>query len=293
MKLQVHKKTLDVGPIQTLLRQGENLSDAIIIVMDRYYNGLDRAALTWRMRAYTEKETLAENNLPLITTAEGTVELLWEVTSEYTQVDGFIGVELIGASGNVRSVINANRLRVWPDVANAYTPPADTWQSAMDKVQQGVIDAASSASAAQTAAASATASANAAAASAGRIENMEVSAATLPPGSEASVEKTNTDASFLLHFGIPKGEQGIQGIQGPPGVQGLQGVPGEQGEKGDPGPVGPQGPQGPRGIDGVAVSADGIFAFNVDERGHLILSYAGEEAPNFSINEDGHLTYTF
>lgn len=153
--------------------------------------------------------------------------------------------------------------------------------------------AAASASTASTAAESASASAASAAASAGRIENMTVSAQTLSPGSEASAMKTDNGSSFHLTFGIPKGEQGIQGIQGPPGVQGLQGVPGEQGEKGDPGPVGPQGPQGPRGIDGVAVSADGIFAFNVDERGHLILSYAGEEAPNFSINENGHLIYHF
>lgn len=66
-----------------------------------------------------------------------------------------------------------------------------------------------------------------------------------------------------------------------------------QGEQGPQGIQGEQGEQGPRGIDGVAVQADGIFAFNVNGAGHLILSYTGTEAPDFSINDDGHLIYNF
>lgn len=62
-----------------------------------------------------------------------------------------------------------------------------------------------------------------------------------------------------------------------------------QGETGPQGPQGIQGPAGPRGIDGVAVVADGYFAFNVNEQGHLILSYTGSEAPDVSIDENGHL----
>lgn len=51
--------------------------------------------------------------------------------------------------------------------------------------------------------------------------------------------------------------------------------------------------QGERGNNGVAVEADGIYAFNIDENGHLILSYTGEEQPDFSINDNGHLIYNF
>jgi len=84
---------------------------------------------------------------------------------------------------------------------------------------------------------------------------------------------------------------GAVGVQGPQGIQGIQGPRGEPGPKGD---TGEPGPEGPPGINGVAVAADGVFAFNVDENGHLILSYAGGTAPDFSINQDdGHLYYTF
>lgn len=48
----------------------------------------------------------------------------------------------------------------------------------------------------------------------------------------------------------------------------------------------------PRGRDAVLVRAEGMYGFQVDERGHLILTYSGEEAPNYSINAEGHLILT-
>lgn len=96
----------------------------------------------------------------------------------------------------------------------------------------------------------------------------------------------------------PQGPQGEKGEKGDTGAVGPQGPRGVQGEKGDTGPVGPQGPQGiqgpvgpegPRGINGVAVAADGHYAFNVNDVGHLILSYTGATPPNMRINENGHL----
>jgi len=91
-------------------------------------------------------------------------------------------------------------------------------------------------------------------------------------------------------------------LRGPPGPRGEQGIPGEKGDQGPPGDTGPagpagprgiQGPPGPQGIHGLAVEADGLYAFNVNEEGHLILYYTGEEAPDFSINESGHLILNF
>ena len=90
----------------------------------------------------------------------------------------------------------------------------------------------------------------------------------------------------------PKGDigpAGLQGEQGPAGIQGPAGATGEPGPQGPVGPQGPQGPQGERGIDGVAVAADGQYAFNVNADGHLVISYTGDTPPNFRINEDGHL----
>ena len=87
----------------------------------------------------------------------------------------------------------------------------------------------------------------------------------------------------------PQGERGPQGAQGPRGPQGKRGPVGPQGIPGQTGPQGPQGPEGPRGINGVAVAADGYYAFNVNDEGHLILSYTGLTPPNARIDERGHL----
>lgn len=93
----------------------------------------------------------------------------------------------------------------------------------------------------------------------------------------------------------PKGDAGQQGPPGAAGPTGPQGPKGEQGQRGPQGltgPAGPRGetgPQGPQGIAGVAVAAKGQYAFNVNEQGHLIVSYAGDEAPDFFMNDDGHL----
>ena len=92
------------------------------------------------------------------------------------------------------------------------------------------------------------------------IEDMSVSAGSLPAGSEATVVKTAAGGAVNLRFGIPRGEQGEIGPQGAVGVQG---------------------PPGRDGINGVAVPEAGQYAFNVDERGHLMLSYTGSEAPDF------------
>lgn len=83
----------------------------------------------------------------------------------------------------------------------------------------------------------------------------------------------------------PRGAQGVQGIQGEPGIQGPKGDQGIQGPKGD------AGPQGPQGIAGVAVATSGMVAFNVTEDGILQCSYTGDEQPNYSINEEGHLIF--
>lgn len=85
------------------------------------------------------------------------------------------------------------------------------------------------------------------------------------------------------------GERGPEGIAGPRGVQGPQGATGATGPQGPAGPQGIQGPPGPRGIDGVAVATSGMVVFNVNEEGHLLCSYTGDEQPDYYIGEDGHL----
>ena len=93
----------------------------------------------------------------------------------------------------------------------------------------------------------------------------------------------------------PAGERGPQGIQGVQGATGATGPAGPTGETGPVGPAGPQGIQGPPGPQGTAVGVEteGLFYFDVDEDGHLILTYTGNDPPNFEIDEDtGHLILT-
>ena len=103
------------------------------------------------------------------------------------------------------------------------------------------------------------------------IENMEVRANTLSAGAVATVRKEMVNGVVRLTYGIPEGKQGATG---PAGAEGKQGPP------------------GPQGINGVAVAADGQYAFNVNAEGHLILSYTGDTAPNMRINDAGHLILT-
>lgn len=173
-------------------------------------------------------------------------------------------------------------------------------QSAAQQAKQAAEDAEGSERNAATSASTAQSAKQEAVKARQAIENMGVKAVTLDPGNPASVEKAvGEDGIVTLTYGIPKGETGQQGVPGPQGAQGIQGPPGPQGEQGQTGPQGAQGPpgpqglQGPQGINGVAVAAEGQYAFNVDENGHLILYYESETAPDFSIGEDGHLYYNF
>ena len=112
-----------------------------------------------------------------------------------------------------------------------------------------------------------------------KIENMTVSATTLSAGASATVNKTTSGGVAHLTFGIPRGATGAQGIQGPQGPQGVQGPKGDTGSA-------------------VAVETEGMYYFSVDNDsnsptfGHLFLTYTGDSAPNFSINENGHLIWT-
>ena len=168
----------------------------------------------------------------------------------------------------------------------------------MNRAEAAAVAAEGQATAAQASATAASGSASQADADRQAIEDMGATSTTLPAGSQATVTKTVSQGVVSLNFGIPQGPKGDTGEQGPQGIQGETGAPGltgPQGPKGDTGAQGPKGdtgatgPQGPRGIDGVAVATSGTYAFNVNAQGHLICSYVGDTAPNFSINNSGHL----
>lgn len=155
----------------------------------------------------------------------------------------------------------------------------DTAQQAASTATGAATTATNKANDAADSATAAALSAETAEAKATEIEDMTVSISTLDPGTSATVTKTTVGGVVNLAFAIPRGNTGAQGIQGVPGIQGLQGP------KGDTGTA-------------VAVETSGMYYFNVDNNsesqtfGHLFLTYTGSDAPNFTIDSNGHLIWT-
>ncbi|MGL6221117.1 MAG: hypothetical protein ACRC36_24000, partial [Lacrimispora sphenoides] len=101
------------------------------------------------------------------------------------------------------------------------------------------------------------------------------------------VDETLTEFNTLLMNGYFNGPMGPQG---PQGNQGATGATGGQGPQGIQGIQGPRGPQGERGSDAVVTQANGNYAFQIRENGHLyvLFSDASADPPPVHINEAGH-----
>lgn len=125
---------------------------------------------------------------------------------------------------------------------------------------------------------------------------------------EGGHQVTITDVNGPKIFNVMDGRDGVGGEEG-------ESIPGPQGPKGDDGfsptvsvreidnghkvtitdKEGPHefdvtnGEQGPEGEPGGPVmEIDGLYGFNVNEDGHLLIGYTGEEPPPFHL-ENGHL----
>lgn len=49
----------------------------------------------------------------------------------------------------------------------------------------------------------------------------------------------------------------------------------------------------PKGADGVIVASSGIVGFQVKSDGHLYVTYSADNTNSFSINDSGHLIFTY
>lgn len=167
------------------------------------------------------------------------------------------------------------------------TDPIDPTPTQAEQLRaeiDAVIDDIAEAAKAADAAVDARNSANEAEAAKEAVENMTVSAETLPGSTTATVEKTTVGTSVNLHFGIPKSESGVHiGASAPTnpdvnvwidisggadsiipyiGTNGnwwigtndtgvkAEGKDGKDGAKGDKGDKGDTGAQGAKGADG-------------------------------------------
>lgn len=175
-------------------------------------------------------------------------------------------------------------------VKHGFKGTEDEWIEEQRVYVQAAQDSANSAHAS---AEGASISAAAAASSATAAESAAYNAANAvqhPPRINAGGTWDLWNGAAYVDSGYPS-----MGATGPTGATGPQGATGATGPKGDTGPQGPQGIQGPAGPSGtaVAVETQGMYYFNVDDDGHLILTYTGDDPPDFEIDEDtGHLILT-
>lgn len=230
----------------------------------------------------TDRQTAFLSVTPQMTAVHGPVSAILEIVSNGIVGSAPITLQIDKNPVSDDAIMSSDEflsLDAYVDAAEAYAAEAKKSEINAKASEQSAAgseanakeyadDAAQSAAKAQADAESATENAAKAEQSRKAIEDMTVSAITLPPGSDATAEKSALGDSFRIRFGIPHGAQGETGPQGAQGVQG---------------------PPGPQGINGVALEANGWYAFNVNDDGYLILSYTGDDAPDFAIKDDGHL----
>lgn len=146
------------------------------------------------------------------------------------------------------------------------------------------------------------------------LYGLKATAKGLPAGNEPEVDVTFVHGFANFLFGIPAGAKGADGVDGEPGPKGERGYSIDHIElvKGEhtPGTTdtykvvtedgkeylfyvtngrdGAQGPKGEPGRDGVALQADGQYFFQIED-GHLMCYYTGDTAPNYTLEDDGHL----
>lgn len=195
---------------------------------------------------------------------------IWSPDATDTAVDGFGMVELSYIAGDVVAKTVIFETVTLPGIGEGVAP--EPYENILTRIHEEVTEAEAvvdDVMDAATRAEEAAEYAEEAAGSAIKVKNMTVSAETLPAGSQATVNKTETETAFNLEFGIPqgeRGERGDKGIQGETGngianavlnadytltiaftdgtsyttppIRGEQGVRGIQGETGEPGATG-------------------------------------------------------
>lgn len=144
------------------------------------------------------------------------------------QLEGAVRVQLVltQGTGDAATVLKSYvwEMVVQPSVlANTDTPP-DPVQTWLDEVSEAIDNILVFGDA---------------------IDNIAITADTLPPGSQATASGSISETEGLkIELGIPQGAQGPKGDTGATGPQGETGPQGPQGETGATGATGPQGEPG-------------------------------------------------
>ena len=156
---------------------------------------------------------------PAVVNVDGP-DLIWNVLAADVATVGAGSLELIYYVGD--TIAKSQTWETFVEVSKSAEgmteppEPAKNWVDVVIKsssdAKQAATESAESAKQAAESSTNAAESANEAQKSREAIENMEVSAVSLPPDSDATVEKAIADGKVKLTFGIPKGEKGESDI---------------------------------------------------------------------------------
>ena len=151
MELKIVGKKIITEPIKENFVQGEANVDTYSIVIPRIYGDIDLSLFSFKMRAKSSKDTIAEEVLKTVVNSDS-ITLFWKVTGEFTAVDGALSLELVGVNSNCDEIIKftSSDIFVKQNLIGSYNPPASLIEQALAQMQIAVERAISEADRAST-----------------------------------------------------------------------------------------------------------------------------------------------
>lgn len=138
MDINSKNKKLCLEPLRGIVTQGEKLADTVTFRLPNVYGNLTLSALSWQLRAASEKNTLATADLTASASGEFCL-VQWEVSADFTAVSGALSLMLVGTDSEGNVVIKfPGDDPIWVRDAETgqYSPPEDAIQKALNGLQQ-------------------------------------------------------------------------------------------------------------------------------------------------------------
>lgn len=138
MDINSKNKKLCLEPLRGIVTQGEKLADTVTFRLPNVYGNLTLSALSWQLRAASEKNTLATADLTASASGEFCL-VQWEVSADFTAVSGALSLMLVGTDAAGNTVIKFpgdSPIWVRDSETGAYSPPEDAIENALNGLQQ-------------------------------------------------------------------------------------------------------------------------------------------------------------
>ncbi len=298
MELIAQGKYIPTDQVKYLLRQGENYTTTLDIILQKQLDGISLAGFAWQVRGVSvEHQAIELEDLTAVPDERG-YSLCWVVREGFTAHEGPLSLILVGVKGGQIVKYLFGPMNVVAENVEEYAPSTDYFERLIVQLTDLLYQSREAASDASDSELHAAASKN----EAQKIKN------TMRPQFDVQAKKVGVkfpdESAYVYTADLtgPQGMQGIQGIQGiqgptgaqgPKGSTGAAGAQGADGEKGEPGDKGEPGNKGDRGESGVMFTAAGFFGLYVSAAGDLMLLYNdGDTPPDVSIDTNGNLILT-